>query len=391
MNYFYSIVESRLLLFYFIMFMLILLVKKLCRIPVIINAIWFSTDGTVPESALHNLVHLAENINKSIYRSCYKVLFWTDAAKLKPEIKKILKKNRIEIKDYRDLSPDDDTSRKLIEWINCLASMSYIHSKLHFVMASDMLRMYLLLKEIPKKHPKAIGCYIDCNDIRLIDIPNPKHLVNINTIAFHFVLLEFLPILKIIQCPQKTKFCLSNDIIITYNRGNQSFFDEIFAAYYNNLNHLDQQMAGIGEMYVKTLNSVNTLDQDTQFVIVFGTTHILNTLFLQNEETGDIYLLGFAHRKLEAKKIESIKDVTDFLNFTRNGEEGMTWVVQTPSVDNSSESLQAEIKNEHLEYWYQSFRKRAHLANEAINRTIITHSISKQAQTTLSCNTTAVP
>src|SRR5207253_360167 len=81
-----------------------------------INGIWFSLDGSIPESIHNNLKELRKKINASSFKDQYEICLWTDITKLKDEERKRLSELGVIIKDYRNdihVQAQDSPSQKL--------------------------------------------------------------------------------------------------------------------------------------------------------------------------------------------------------------------------------------------------------------------------------------
>ncbi len=180
--------DAKVIWFYVALFLLILLVKKLRKIRVAINGIWFSCHGKIPEDVVKNFIQIACDIKKSGYKHHYHLYFWTDKKKLISTVKRQFKKNKIIIKDYRDAFLADSVSRQAKEWMHQLLKLGDENNKLFFVLASDIFRLHLLLKTFPARYSYSHVCYFDCNDINFVSIPEPRVFRKLKSIALHFSL-----------------------------------------------------------------------------------------------------------------------------------------------------------------------------------------------------------
>jgi len=329
-NFIYTAMAVKLFMLYFFLFAAIIVIKRIRYIQVIINGIWFSVDGSLPESVINNYIQLAEKRASSIFKKNYQIILWTDMEILQPEIKKKLEKHGIKIKDYRDVAPCGEAAEKVNNWVGNFVRLGKESNKLLFAMASDMFRLYLLLKEFPENYRNAISCYMDCNDVVLTKIPHPRRLQKIRKIAFGFVPIEFESILSLFNSVGKSKYLLSNDVIITVNKNNQSLFDEIFKAYYNNLSCINLQASGILELSKDTLGALKEIDQNTALIIAFCTTHIMHTVSQREDSQQEVCLLKLLGDDVKVRQLGGVRNAADFFSFIRNYENGLIWLTDYP-------------------------------------------------------------
>lgn len=354
--------DIKLIGFYFSLFLFAFLIKKLFRIKIVINGIWFSTNGAISQHAVDNFLQLSQDIKKSPFRHQYQLFFWTDTNKLAPIVRKAFKKNGIKIKDYRNVHPPDKTSTMALEWIENLLALANDNNKLFFVLASDFFRLYLLLKEFPSHYKKSYTCYFDCNDIYFNNIPNPQSFSKIQTIAFHFVEFQFRlhPIFaELVDCPSESQALLTNDVIIAKNK-KMSIFDDIFKNYCHNFLNIKQSATTIIELLKMTCYSMPILDDDMVTIIIFTTTHMINTLYLRQEEN-KLNLHSFLGDKLNKKEIEYIQDVTIVFDFERDYSKGLTCLQRENVKTDESPTEEANI---YRNFWYQLFVNRYKLITD---------------------------
>ena len=340
----------RLFVFYLCIFLIIFLIKKICRKQIVINTIWFSNDGSVHADAVQNLLQLARDIRQSPLRKHYQLLFWTDLQIMDARIKNVFRQHKIICKDYRDVSPQDHDARTALAWIKQLLAIADGNNKVCYVLASDLFRLYLLLKEFPAHHAADYACYIDCNDIHLHQLPHPHALSTLKFIAFHFVTFCYsaFPIFQTLtKCEANPGPLLTNDVIVTANKSDPAFFHELFSQYINNVRNVADTLGF-------TIRSMKILDDDMVCVIIFITTHMVNTLKV-GRQRDEIFLLRLLEAGLEKKEVTLIQDVENFIAFERDYAKGFTCVQRVDAGVGSVVSEEAEYWRG---YWYGLFVER---------------------------------
>lgn len=317
------IIQSELFWFFVLLIAFFYLVKKSRCIKIAINGIWFSVDGSMPEHAILNVMQLAQDIKESPYKKSYQIFLWTN--KLKPEHLKRLRKSGIKIKSYHQISPEDALSKRAKQWVDELIHLGGEQNKIFFMLASDIFRLYLLLKEFPSRYFYDFNCYLDCNDIIIKEIPDPALFKQVTTLAFRFGFFKYTkPIFKkLVPVSDETVLFLSNDFIIARNQP-VTLFDEIFAAYCHNLSNLRQQQDDFFLLINMTLVLQNTIDEELGWLIIFTTTHIVTTLMIQQNSYDQIYLLN--QTKKTKSRVEGIIDAELIVDFERDREKGLIWL-----------------------------------------------------------------
>lgn len=326
MDMLYALAASPIVWFYVSLFVAIALFKKIRRNRIAINTIWFSADGTVPEDTIERLIKLASNLRHSPYRYHYQLYFWTDTKKLLPVINWRLRRANIRVKDYRQVVPSDEAAATAQQWIHDLIQLGNEQNKVFYVLASDLLRLYLLLREFPERYAFAYSCYIDCNDIQLNQIPRPRDFLKIRQLAFHFVQFNFASYTifeELTHCPDTSRLLLTNDVIVAVNKA-RPLFAEIFATYCQNVRTTHQAMQDMLLMLSRSRQSAGVIDDETVCLIIFTTTHMMNTLFAASEVLSDIFLVSFAsNRGIEKRRVD-IQDVAEIIDFERHYDKGAT-------------------------------------------------------------------
>lgn len=352
-----SATELKLIGFYLVIFIVAYFIKKSRQTKIAINSIWFSTNGLVPQDAIDNLINLAHAIKNSPFKKNYKIYFWTDARILDSFVRKTLKKSNIIIKHYRDVVTSDSLDLQTMDQIEQLLKLANGDNKLFFVLASDLFRLYLLLREFPLRYKNNYTCYFDCNDIQFNSIPEPALFRKIKSIAFHFVEFSFFEhniFSKLVNCSNQYQLLLTNDVIITVNK-NITCFKKLFESYCNNFFSLNKSRNGINEFLKMTCKYMPILDDDLVRIIIFTTTHMVNTLYL-HAENNDANLLTFANDVLMKKESFEVQDVVSVINFERHYHKGFT-CLQRDNVQ-VVDSVMTEEAILHRQRWYHLFINR---------------------------------
>lgn len=357
-----SMIQSSISLvwFYLIILIFIILIKKIFHLKVIINTIWFSVDGSVSEDALFNLIQLSKKIEHSHYKTSYQLWFWTDTKKLKPEINKKLKQYGIKIKDYRAISCQDELSYSAIQWVENLLSIGNQNNKLFFMLASDIFRLYLLLKEFPRHYKHHISCYIDCNDIIIHHIPNPRDFLNIQAITFHFVEFNYadFPIFKrLVPCPDQSQVFLTNDVIIARNK-RTPLFNEIFSIFCQNLMKIQDAEHDLFDLFKLLIQDIKVIDTELGCIVIFATTHIMNTLYIHPAQVQQLLI---DHQNNKKQVLNTILDSKLFLDFTRDYTKGYVWLER----EATSTSVNSEQIAAYRTFWFNLFIDRYKFINQA--------------------------
>jgi len=316
MNILLTIISSKLFLLYFFLIVPVAIIQRIKYPRIIINTIWFSTDGNLPEKVTQNLVRLADQIQHSPFRFYYKLHFWTDKKTLNSEIKKTLKQKNILIKDYNSLAIVDEDDKKINNLIKKLVSLGDDQHKFFFTMASDLFRMHLLFKKLPEKFPRAICCYLDCNDVKLNKITHPRIFKNLQKTAFSKT-PAFCEDEKI------TSIMPDNDVILVKNKENQLYLLNIFHTYYHNLETTCHNLKELIDCLIKMKNS-QYLDRLTIMYCIFSTTHIIQTIsYLHNDNEKSI-LFKFENDIVKIKQIGITQHSADFFDYQNDKDQ--TWL-----------------------------------------------------------------
>ncbi len=293
---------------------------------VVLNGIWFSSDGTLPDVVLSNMKASVDKIKSSIYKEHYRVVLWTDKSKFSNEAindrlsQFDLSPTDVEIKDYREVlhANDDNGSKQINQWVDQFAQADSSKSKLCYAMASDMFRIYLLTKEYPNT-PNTIGCYMDCNDVQVTDIPDPATL---NGVQLKYVGYKFQESILTKYDASTTHF-FNNDIMIV-NGENKDLCDRIFSSYLHNLEYVNDKLGGFYEFYEKTIDSVNRLDKATAQAIVFSSTHTMNILDYDIDNRR-IFLRDYENGNPVFHEVEQVHPMVE-LSTQYNVSQGGTWL-----------------------------------------------------------------
>ncbi len=349
------------LIFFVLLMITILSIKKIFQPykQIIINGIWFSGDGSIPEDAVNNFVQLAKKIKKSPYKQFYQLYFWADVGKIENRIKRTLHRHGVVLKDYRDIHPKDEISKISIEYVNFFISQGDQNSKYFYCLASDLFRLYLLCKEFPENYKNAVTCYIDCNDISILDVPSPKIFEELNLFAFNFVNLHHEDVLiKLIGSDIEPQPHLNNDVMIVANKRNKNIRDLIFKTYYENLIAIDRTTGGLKEMLIATKNATQNPDKNLALVIVFAITHMTNIFRFNRELLSDPFLCVHDEKEVKTQILKDIQVASYFLSFEREEDKGMTWI--------GEHIIDDQLLNSTQKFWYELFAKRYREITDAV-------------------------
>lgn len=352
-----SIVFSKVLICYALVFASIAAIKKYNRIRFILNNIWFSADGSVPPNVIKHLTSQVKVLQRFNNRLNANLYFWTDTQKLKPDVRRLLKRAGVTIKDYKSVFRNDEISIKIKKQLYELLEIRHPLQKVAYVMGSDIFRMYLMFNALPKRHPSATFCYIDCTDIDLTNIIDPSVLGNQCALALRKLSFQKKPILDVIACPQESIPVFSNDVILTGNyKQNKHILNEVFNAYYQNLNHLDQLTHDFVEFFKETLRS-GVDDYTTILAIVFGTTNIMSTLVMSRLRDIDAFIIKYGDDKPEIKSLDDIQDAADFIDYVDKRKQGSTWVPVS----------ELGAQNSTRDRWYEILRQRYQVVDHELS------------------------
>lgn len=318
--------------FYIVLSVLLLtsLKRTLFYPKVLINTIWFSTDKNLAPAVINNLKELAALRRASAYRSSYQLIFWHDDD-LDPALKASLKDQGIQTRLYSLGFTKDREGQDLKYWVQSLISLGKEKKEaLFFTMASDLLRMQLLFKNLPAKHPKAITVYLDCNDLKLLQLPNPRSFLKLKTLALSTTALPHKEALE------KPCTIFDNDLMIANNCNNRTLFAEIHQGYLNNLEDRDQSSGGL----LKTLSELPdyqaSLDFDTRFWLLQNTTHITNILTRSSE--GRAILIN-PRPPYNKKELDNIEVASRYFNYSNNKELSWSQTIYLPESARNSWQL----------------------------------------------------
>ncbi|VVC75540.1 hypothetical protein AQUSIP_08300 [Aquicella siphonis] len=300
-------------------------------IKAVINGIWFSPDGSVRASVIDNLVKIKADIDAAGYENEYQVCLWTDASILDPQARHVLEQNGIVIKDYRDINCTDEKSIKLMRWIDRLVKLGNEKDKLPYAMAADTLRLFLLLKVYPDIHPEMTGIYIDCNDIRLKNIPDPETLrrrlagsqtgLALNPLKYQFntdLVYEIMPM-------------INNDVILAYRTGHEIEFDEFLDCHLNNLEYMNAEIKKrTGHGFIRAYRKSQHIKENSDDIalaeaIEFGIPHTFNVYVCHAPPKVYLYNWGAA---IQVRPVE-IESAVSYFEIEHHKEEGLTWAPKT--------------------------------------------------------------
>ncbi len=361
-----SVLSFKQLVFLLLILIAVVWTKKraLAQKKIILNSIWFSEDGSIGEEALHNLRQLAKKISAHRYGAYYQLFLWTDESKLQASARKTLQGHGVVIKDFCRLKPRDPISKKLYGWIKECLMLGNADNKFFYCIASDILRFYLLFKEFPDNYPNSVTCYFDCTDVEILDLPSPAVFNNLHSAAFPFYYGRLIPPLgKLLGYENLAQANFNNDLILAANKKNREQLDRIFRAFFNNLNHIDQLIGGIFHKLTATRDALQVQDQDLALVIVFGLTHVINFIRLQ-ESLGEPFLLEYEDHGLQMTCMKMLAETRDFIDFKLVHKNSLTWA-KSP-LDKTT----VDAGNEERKFWYEFFPRRYHAASNAMNQAI---------------------
>jgi hypothetical protein len=341
-----------------------LVIKKMAyrHKRIILNSIWFSENGSLPEVALNNLIRLSNKIKASPYSKAYQLFLWTDLKKLQPSVKKALAQQGITIKDYRHIKANDEASKQMNTWIHELIQLGDNDNNYFYCMASDLFRVYLLLKEFPQNYKNAVTCYLDCNDIEILSLPPPSSFKNLPFIALNPINITLMNTLGTLIGYEKQPLCiLDNDIILASNRKKEPL-NHLFRAFYSHLSDLNQRTGGMITKLTEMKQTMTTKDQDLIVVLVVGISHILNILRFK-DPFPDPFLIEYGKAEPSIKPIKGLAAAFDFLDYNRHYENGNTWHKKLPT-QNPDTRLEKECR----ESWYELYTQRFHKISQSLNQ-----------------------
>lgn len=323
-----------LFILYLIIIIFALLYRKYIQRRFIFHCIWFSEDGSVHPYAIKNIQQLSQKIKQHKYKKRYQIYFWTNKQKLKCEVVAQFKKINIEIKDYTSINAADKSVQLIKTWVQELVELKLPHSKLHFAMASDLLRMCIMFKE-SQRYFRTIHCYLDCNDMKIQSIPSIDSLKDLRGVAFNVVSMEYLPVIEALIHPPKDKYFVNNDIIITISE-QKKVLNQLFTFYASHLMRIDKLTQGVIKKYKETLPTKQPFTLETHYSIAFLFAHPFAILRYSNE-SNKIYLIDYLSGKKRINYFPSVVNAFSFLNYQRLEEEGMSWILEH-TVDNAGSS-----------------------------------------------------
>ncbi|TAL60421.1 MAG: hypothetical protein EPN84_09565 [Legionella sp.] len=308
------------------------------------------------------MANLVRNIKNSDYANHYKVILWADTSKIGEAQRTIIEQQfkkydlnaaDIEIKNYRTVNvPLEDTeSIRVNGWVDEFVQAGNQNNKLPYVMASDMFRMYLLMKEYPKAN-NAVGCYFDCNDVCLLQIPNPSKLREYG-VLFNIVKFHFDPSLTNLPDKQSKDTLVNNDLIIVGGK-NRELCDRLFSTYYQNLAAVDARMNGFCKSYLDTRNSVQRIDSATTQAMVFGCTHTMTILAcVVIDSLAYYYLVDSASGSLNLTEIDGVSSISaKKIKIELLHDRGRTWGQPATDVSSVPQDLSKSMK------WQELFRQK---------------------------------
>lgn len=305
---------------------------------VLLNGIWFSADGSVPKTVIDNLQATSDLISKNEHPDKYKNYFWTDVEKLNSYAVTQLKSiPNLEIRDYRkafpDLSDQDKNSKMLAQLFNDILSLGSQTNKLAYAMASDLLRIYLLFKTLPKETPNAVALYRDLNDIQFQTLPNPKELdTTLKGAAFSTAAYRFESGL---MDDEQLKQLVNNDVIVVNLKNHNDDYLTFFNLFCENLQHKSSEIGGFVESYKSILADYHgILPPKLAEAAVIGFTHITGTLAFIPILDGDSRSICSVEHSTKNNEHQSVVrpiawaqdvDSIKLFKYVRDEDKGKTW------------------------------------------------------------------
>src|SRR5262249_2605728 len=212
---------------------------------------------------------------------------------------------------------------------------------LHFGIAADIFRIYLLFHALPRiQFFRTVHCYMDCNDNLLTEIPDPKKLYELNGVAFNiipivaFAFSDYLP-------ENDFKYCINNDVILI-SRLKQSLRRQLFHGYYQHLKYMDRKTQNFIEMYMKTLQNVKEIPRSILIMIIMCISHVSNIFLFKTNLREVTYL--FNQQENQAVPISEVHACTDYLSYIRIENHGLSWLGYTDKeIDNK--------EDKYVEFW----------------------------------------